>query len=498
MSAQLTSISDVQVDAHALVQLPKYLPENHGVGMVHVGVGAFHRSHQAVMTDDALAIGGGDWRITGVALRSKASAEQLNAQNGLYTVLIRGGSETTARIVASIDHVIAADAAKALAALTHASVRVVTLTVTEAGYGIDRQTRLPDINNPIVASDVAAPENSQGVLGLLVEAIRVRHEAGFVPFTVLSCDNLPANGKLLRDGVIGFAQLSYGDNLADWIAENIAFPCCMVDRITPAPNENTYKDARRLIACEDKAAVETEPFIQWIIEDNFPSGRPKWEAGGATFVSDVDPYERMKLTMLNGCHSMLAYSGYLCAKTYVRDVMQDELLSTLVGNHFVAAASLLKPLPGIDYNDYALALTQRFNNPSIAHETFQIASDGTEKLPQRIFQPALEALRVGQDLRPFAFCTAMWMRFTLKQLDDGTPYELNDPRAQEITNAVNGKVRDVEKISAALHNLSDFIPKDLSLNDSWRGQISEVLGIALRDSCESAVKHEAARISSLK
>lgn len=487
MNSTLTTLSAVRTD----VQLPQYTPADHGVGVVHLGVGAFHRSHQAVMTDDALAQHGGDWRITGISLRSKQLATQLNAQNGLYTLLERGASQTTARVVASIHHVIAADASATLASLSDAAVRVVTLTVTEAGYGIDRESRQPDMNNATVASDAAEPDKPVGVLGLLVAAIQTRRQSGVQPFTVLSCDNLPANGKLLRDGVIGFARKAYGDELADWIASNIAFPCSMVDRITPASTEETYKEASQLIGCKDNAAIETEPFIQWIIEDHFPSGRPQWEAGGATFVADVDPYESMKLTMLNGSHSMLAYSGYLTGKPLVRDVMRDEPLCALVDRHLNAAASLLSPLSDIDYSSYAQALADRFANPSIAHQTFQIASDGTQKLPQRIFNPAVVALRKQQEIRPFAFATAMWMRFTLQRLDDGTSYELKDPRATEIKHSVSGNEHDAELLSDALHRLTDFIPIELSSNDNWRQSIAEVLSIALAEGCLAAVKHEA-------
>ena len=385
------------------VTTPDYVPQDHGVGIVHLGVGAFHRAHQAVMTDDALAKQGGDWRIIGVSMRRKDIANNLNRQNGLYTVLERGSTATTARVIAAIDHAIAADAPATLDALCDPRVRVVTITVTEAGYGIERESRMPDASNSIVAADLATPASPAGVLGMLVASIARRREAGDVPFTVLSCDNLPDNGSLVRDGVVGFARAIGDEDLADWIVSNITFPSCMVDRITPAPTIETQLEAARQTGCEDKASVETEPFTQWIVEDNFPSGRPHWEAGGALFTTDVTPYERMKLTMLNGCHSMLAYAGFLTNKTFVRDVMVDVDLDALVQRHFQAASGLLQPLEGIDFNNYAAELTDRFSNPAIAHETFQIATDGSQKLPQRIFQTAVEALDAQQNIRPFAF-----------------------------------------------------------------------------------------------
>ena len=487
MRAQLTSLDQVCGPA----QLPRYVPEDHGVGIVHFGTGAFHRAHQAVFTDEALAHDGGDWRIVGVNLRSKDVAAQLNTQNGLYTLIERGAAETTARVIASIDHVIAADPDATLAMLCDPGVRVVTLTVTEAGYGIERESRLPDMKNQVVVADLAQPEKAVGVLGLLVASINRRRKLGLEPLAILSCDNLPDNGAYLRDGLIGFALKAYGDELADWIAANIAFPSSMVDRITPASTVDTCQEAARLTGCEDNAAIETEPFVQWVIEDNFPSGRPRWEAGGADFVADVAPYERMKLMMLNGSHSMLAYSGFLIGKTCVRDVMQDKHLSVLVGRHLRAAAALLEPLPNFDYVEYASALIDRFANPSIAHKTFQIADDGTQKLPQRIFQPAVEALDAGKDIRPFAFAAAMWMRFCTQRLDDDESYELRDPRAEELSHAVSGNLADASLLSDAIHALPDLIPPQLSLNDYWRKCISEILAMTITDGCIAAIKHEA-------
>ena len=487
MCSRLSSLDGVTES----VQIPRYVPDQHRVGIVHIGMGAFHRAHQAVMTDDALAHQGGDWRIVGVSLRSKNIAAELNNQNGLYTLLERGEGSTQARVIAAIDHVIAADAKATIAMLCDPRVRVVTLTVTEAGYGIDRETRQPDMNNPVVSADIANPAASVGVLGLLVESIKRRRESAVEPYTVLSCDNLPANGEFLCDGVTAFSRSAYGDELADWIDNNVAFPCSMVDRITPASTNATYDEARRHTGCDDRAAIETEPFTQWIIEDNFPSGRPQWEAGGAVFVADVSPYERMKLMMLNGSHSMLAYSGHLTGMIFVRDVMQNEYLAALVQRHLKCTASLLESLPGVDYSDYAFALTKRFSNPSIAHQTFQIASDGTEKLPQRIFQPAVEALNADKDTRPFAFSTAMWMRFCLRQLDDDTSYELRDPRALEIARVVEPAGRDSTLVSEAIHSLPDFVPQQLSQDNHWRQVIDEVLGVAFKDGCLAVVKREA-------
>jgi len=468
---------------------PGYTPSEHGVSIVHIGVGAFHRAHQAVMTDDALAKSGGDWRITGVSLRSTEIADALNPQNGLYTLIERGPKGTEARIIGAIANVIAADPEKTLKALCDENIRIVTLTVTEKGYGIDRAAGGPDKTHPAVKADLDNPEAPSGVLGLLVAALKYRRDADHAPFTILSCDNLPENGKLLRLGVIGFARELDAD-LADWIEANVAFPSSMVDRITPASTEETLAEATAQTGCEDRAAVECEPFIQWVIEDEFPQGRPEWEAGGALFVTDVAPYERMKLTMLNGSHSMMAYAGFLAGHRYVRDVMSDPALATLVKRHLVAASRVMPPLAGIDFADYGEALVERFRNPAIAHETYQIAMDGTQKLPQRITAPALIALEEGHDMRPFAFATAAWMRYALGRKEDGTIYELRDPMAEKISKAVSG-LSDPADIYNALAKLPVLFPSELTSSEKFSAPVRDILETMLDAGTRAAIDREA-------
>lgn len=470
---------------------PGYVPNNHKAGIVHLGIGAFHRAHQAVMTDDALAARSGDWRIIGVSLRSHMLAEKLNEQNGLFTLIERGARRDHARVIGSIERVIAANPEATLVALCDPAICIVTLTVTEKGYGIDRETGLPDTANAAVAADIKSPETPSGVLGLLVAALRQRRAKKAPPLTLLSCDNLPENGRLLRSGVVGFARMCGESDLAQWIDTHIAFPSSMVDRITPASTDKTLADAKALTGREDRAAVETEPFIQWVIEDNFASGRPYWEAGGALFVPDVTPYERMKLTVLNGGHSMLAYSGFLSGCEYVRDVMSDPDLSGLVRRHLKAAAALQPPLDGVDFDIYTSELIERFANPAIAHETNQIATDGTQKLSQRIFQPAIQALDLEHDVRPFAFAAAMWMRFCLRRHDDGHTYELRDPRADELIEKLAGVELEASKISNAIHSLQQLVPARLASDSTWRSAIEEVLEKTLREGCRASVVSEA-------
>ena len=365
------------------------------------------------------------------------------------------------------------------------------MTVTEKAYGIDRQSGGIDANHPAIAADLEMPQRPSGVVGLLVESLRQRWESGTAAYTVLCCDNLPENGSLVKAGVLDFAR-KLDPALADWIEKNATFPSTMVDRITPASSDETRSTCGELTGCEDLACVETEAFTQWVVEDNFATGRPDWEAGGALFVDDVAPFERMKLRMLNGAHSMLAYAGFLAGCTHVRDVMSHPTLPTLVARHMAAAAATLEPLAGIDYADYAAQLIERFKNPALAHETYQIAMDGTEKLPQRLLLPAVDAKMSNQELRPFAFAVAAWMRYCQGKLDDGQVYELRDPRRQQIAESLIN-ANSAAEISDALQGLDGLFPEALKEDDDWRFVIEQVLSEMLEQGVESTLAHEAQR-----
>ena len=483
---RLSSLADVT----GVARRPSYDPALHGHGIVHLGIGAFHRAHQAVYTDAALATAGGNWRIVGASLRSSELADALNRQNGLYTLIERGASEVRARLIGSVERVIAASRAPGdlMTNLTDRATRIVTMTVTEKAYGVDRATMTVDVNHPAIVGDLKTPTNPSGVLGLLTEALRRRRMKQIEPFTVLCCDNLPNNGAFVRCGVIDFAR-QLDPALGDWIAEKVSFPSCMVDRITPASTEQTREDALRLTNCIDQAPVETEPFTQWVIDDRFPSGRPAWEAGGALFVHDVQPYEAMKLRMLNGTHSMLAYAGFLSGRLYVRDTVGPAGFRPLIERHFEAAASTLPRLPGIDLYAYAKQLLSRFANPAIAHETYQIAMDGTEKLPQRILAPALEARDRGLNIRPFAFAVAAWMRYCLGRLDDGTRFALRDPREEEIGRVLSGVVKPSDVVDA-LHALPNFFPERLRTDPVWRRAVNACLGTMMGEGMQAALVAE--------
>lgn len=426
---QLSNISELPDDYP-----PSYVPEKLGVGIVHLGLGSFHKAHQATLTHQVLQQQPDAWRIFGVSLRSKQPKKDLLPQNCLFTLVSKGQGGAKYEVIASI-----ADAAclvddfdKVLANLASEKTKIVTITVTEKAYGLDRLNNGCDETHSAISHDLENPSHPVGVIGLLVLALKRRYDDDIEPFTVLCCDNLPENGKLLRSAVIDFAFRNDKD-LAVWISANVAFPSTMVDRITPAPTPETKKEVQQVMGILDNAAVETEEFCQWVIEDNFPSGRPNWDLAGAIFTDDVAKFERMKLRMLNGSHSMLAYTGFHCGLQYVRDVMNDASMVKLITRHLRAALATLDEIDGIDFNEYANELLQRFRNPSIAHETFQIAMDGSEKMPQRIFDPAFSGRLSPELKRPYAFATAAWLRHISGSTHDCDEYILRDPISHKLS-----------------------------------------------------------------
>ncbi len=482
MSPRLTGLADLPPG----VGRPGYDRAAHGFGILHLGLGAFHRAHQAVYTDDALAAEGGDWRILGANLRSREIAQALNAQDGLYTVLERGPQDR-ARVIGAHGPAIGGDPAAILRAACDPAIRILSLTVSEKAYGIDRAAMDADPAHPAVAHDLAQPQAPQGVLGIITAALAARLAAGVAPFTVLCCDNLPDNGALLRAGVLGFARRRDAD-LAARIADLVAFPATMVDRITPAVTPQTLADVQALTGHRDLGCVETEPFSQWVIEDHFPQGRPAWEAGGAQLVADVRAHEAMKLRMLNGAHSLIAYAGQLLDLPHVREAVADPDLAPLIRRHMQAAGATLPRGAGLDPAAYAQALMARFANPAIAHQTRQIAMDGTEKLPQRWFAPAAEALSAGADPRPFAFATAVWLAWLAQLAAAGQIPD--DPRGAALLDLAQRAGADDGALVASVLALPGLAPAALTGNRGFIDTTRDLLGTLRRDGLRAALAAE--------
>lgn len=475
------------------VERSSYKPSAHNTGIVHLGLGAFHKSHQAFYTDAALEMAGGHWRILGVNMRNERKTEQLNLQNGLYTLIVNNANGPTARVIASIESAMSAvsDKAALMRTLCSPDTRIVSITVTEKGYGISREHGGIDKSDTAIVHDLNNRETPHGVLGLIVRALELRRNANIAPFTVLCCDNLPNNGQYVFHAVLDYAQC-YDVKLSHWIADNVPFPNTMVDRITPSQSSKTLETAIELIGHRDYLAIETEPFHQWVIEDKFANGRPEWEAAGAMFTDSVAPFEEMKLRMLNGAHSMLAYAGVLADKTYVRDVMRDASLAKLVARHLQFAAATLSQIPGIDFQEYADDLLSRFANPEIAHETMQIATDGSQKLPQRVFEPALVAITRNIPVRPFAFTTALWMHYCCGVPESGRKYSVDDPMAPTLLTAANNDnvLSTVSQFSA----IPGLIPSELSSNKEWHDEVVSVLQFIKEKGVRGTLDYEAGMV----
>ncbi|TIO08207.1 MAG: mannitol dehydrogenase family protein [Mesorhizobium sp.] len=393
----------------ASVAVPGYDRNRVVPGIVHIGVGAFHRAHQATYVDDCLAAGETDWGIVGVSLRSADTRDALAPQDGLYTLAVRSSDSESLRVVGSILSMLVApeDPGAVLAALTDPRTRIVTLTITEkaylraAGGGLDK-------THPDIVHDLANPQMPRTAHGFLTESLARRRAAGIPPFTVLCCDNLPANGATLHRLLVEFAALRNSD-LARHIADEVAFPSSMVDRIVPATTDADRTRISGQLGVEDAWPVMTEPFCQWVVEDDFPAGRPAWEKFGVTMVGDVGPFEDMKLRLLNGSHSAIAYLGLLSGHETVDRAFADPTIRQFVDGLWAEAIPTLPKDAGLDTADYTSQLAKRYSNTALAHRTAQIANDGSQKLPQRIVASAVECIETGVTPKHLMLVAAAWI-----------------------------------------------------------------------------------------
>ncbi|EKF20493.1 mannitol dehydrogenase domain protein [Nitratireductor pacificus pht-3B] len=416
-------------------------------GIVHIGVGAFHRAHQAAYVDACLAEGDMAWGIIGVSLRSPAMRDALAPQDWLYALAERDGTGETLKVIGSVMKVLVApeDPQAVLAALSDPQTRIVTLTVTEKAYprgpdgGLDTQDRR-------VAADLANPERPTGTLGFLTEALAQRQAEGTPPFTVLSCDNLPSNGETLRRLVIEFAALR-DPELAQHIEQNVAFPSSMVDRIVPATTDADRERVAAALGAQDAWPVVTEPFMQWVVEDDFPMGRPAWERHGVEMVADVAPFEEMKLRLLNGAHSALAYAGQLLGRETVADAFADPLIHGFVKGLWRESARTLSGEAGLMPDEYTARLADRFANPALRHRTAQIANDGSQKLPQRFINPLLERLDSGGSAPHLAAGVALWIAALASR---GDPPAFTDPLDETLKAAIARTTSPADTVAAVL------------------------------------------------
>jgi fructuronate reductase len=422
----------------AAVLRPSYAREATRIGIVHIGPGAFHRAHQAMYLDDLLAADP-QWAICGVSLHSPEVREALQPQDGLYTVALLD-ERPVLRVIGALRELLHAPGQQqaVLARLADPAVRLVTLTITEKGYCLADEDL--DLTHPDIAHDLAAPDTPRSAIGYLCAGLRLRRLGGIDPFTVLSCDNLPANGHRLRRAVLQFAQ-RVDAALAGWIEGHVAFPCSMVDSITPATDDVLRARVTAALGCTDAWPVQREAFAQWVVEDRFCNARPPLELAGVTLSDDIAGYDRAKLRLLNGAHSTLAYLGALLDLETVGDAMRCAPLARFVERLMRNSIAPVIALPaGLDPTTYIDAILARFRNPAVRHRLLQIAWDGSQKLPVRLLSTIGEALRQDRAIDAPCLSIAAWMWFVRRQSLAGVPLlDPLDARLRAIGAATRGE-----------------------------------------------------------
>ncbi len=474
----------------ASVARPAYDVAATTVGILHLGIGAFHRAHQAVCLDDRLAAGESGWGVCGVSLRSPDTAAALAPQDGLYTVATRSGAGERLRVVGAVRRLLVAprEPASVLAALTDPATRIVSLTVTEKGYCHDPATAALREDHPDILADLADPHAPRSLPGFLVEAIDRRRRAGIAPFTVLSCDNLPANGHTVAGVLAAFARLRDPD-LAAYLAGEVACPSTMVDRIVPATTESDRAEVSAALGLHDAWPVMAEPFSQWVIEDRFPAGRPRFEEAGADLVADVAPYELMKLRLLNASHSALAYLGYLAGFETIAEVVAEPDCARFAAALMREEVRPTLRMPGsVDLPAYERALLARFANPALRHRTWQIAMDGSQKLPQRLLGTVRDRLATGAPFPRLALAVAAWMRYVTGRDERGGAIDVRDPLSARLRAIAEEAGPVPERLAPALLAVREVFGTDLPANPVFVAAVTDGLARLYEHGARHAVQ----------
>jgi len=457
------------------VEKPSYEREKISPGIVHLGVGAFHRAHQAAYIERLLA-DNPQWGIVGASLCHPDTYDALKPQDFLYTLAVRDASGTRCRIIGSLIAVIDAtkERGKLLELMAAKSVRIISLTVTEKGYCYQPASGKLDETHPDIVYDLAHPETPKSAPGLIVAAIRERRQRDIAPFTVMSCDNLPANGATARRIVARLAHL-FDPELGAYVEKHIAFPATMVDRIVPATSNEDRAEISDIIGCSDAWPIVTEPFSQWVIEDNFPAGRPPFETVGVEMVADVAPFETMKLRLLNGAHSSIAYLGYLAGFKTVSETIAEPVFKKFIDNMMTLEIIPTLEMDGVDLIAYRDALLSRFANPALKHATWQIAMDGSQKLPQRLLHTIRDRISANEPFARLALGVAAWIRYAAGADEAGAKIDVRDPLAEEFLAIAAKAGGQSEALLAGFLHLSAVFGDDLPKNENFRAQVGKSL-----------------------
>ena len=458
------------------VARPRYDRSAVSVGIMHLGVGGFHRAHMAMALDRLMNQGKAlDWGICGVGLLSndKRMHDVLRAQDCLYTLTLKhpDGQLESSVIGSIVEYLFAPDDVEAvISKMASPAVRIVSLTITEGGYNFDRVTGEFDLDNPAVVADLEKDAKPATAFGIVVEALRRRRALGVPAFTVLSCDNIQANGDMAKNMFTAFAKAKDRD-LGEWIEANVAFPNSMVDRITPVTSEEDIAEANHKTGLIDAWPVVSEPFFQWVVEDNFPCGRPPLEETDVQVVADVMPYELMKLRLLNASHQALCYFGYLSGYRYVHEALNDPLIAKLLVKYMdVEATPTLLPVPGIDLDDYKNQLIERFSNAEVRDTLARLCAESSDRIPKWLVPVIRDQINLGGPLELSAAVVASWARYAEGVDEQGNPIVVVD------------NVRDEVMASAALQrgNILAFLQNrnlfgDLAENERFAKVYSSAL-----------------------
>lgn len=427
------------------VETPGYDLAAVSAGIVHFGVGAFHRTHQAMFIDEILGRGFPEWAICGVGILEgdRAVRDALRAQDNLYTLVTSSPDGTSAaRVIGSIHEYLYApdDPNAVLDRLANPWTRIVSLTITEGGYSVDDATGEFHPTDALTLRDLEpGTQLPVSVLGYITAGLARRREAGTPAFTVMSCDNIQGNGHVARVAVLGFAARRDPD-LAAWIADNVAFPNSMVDRITPVTTAETRASVLADYGIEDRWPVHSESFVQWVLEDTFPGGRPPLELVGVQMVDDVEPYELMKLRLLNASHQAMGYLGLLAGETWAHEVCQDPLFTDFLLDYMhLEAMPTLRPVPGIDLDDYCRQLIDRFSSEAIRDALARLVVDGSDRIPKFLLPVLRQQLETGGEIRRGALVLAAWSRFLEGRTEKGDPTPISDRRERELIAAVQAE-----------------------------------------------------------
>lgn len=471
---------------HPPVALPAYDRAKLTPGIVHIGLGNFHRAHQAVYLDDLFAKGlGHDWAILGAGVREGDARmrEALLAQDCLSTVIELDPKGHRARRVGAMTGFIAVqpDNAALIAAMADPAIRIVSLTVTEGGYFVDPATGRFDPSAPEIVADARNPDRPATAFGAILAALRLRRDRGIAPFTVMSCDNLPGNGHVTQDAVAGLAAL-FDPRLADWVRANVAFPNGMVDRITPATGPRERALAARY-GLDDPVPVTCEPFRQWVLEDDFPAGRPPLEQVGVTFTPHVHAYEAMKIRILNGGHAIIAYPGGLLDIELVHEAMAHPLISAFLTKvETEEIIPFVPPVPDTDLGGYFALIVERFSNPEIADTVRRLCLDGSNRQPKFILPSLRDNLAAGVVPRGLILESALWCRYCAGISDSGAPIAPNDPNWDRLTKVAQAARTDPARWLAMddIYGATGRDPRVIdaftaALNDLWARGTKAVL-----------------------